>query len=268
MATEDYRSQASQVDYLGDRPVVDIRFDLQINRPGSIPLVDQINLTRIPAGSLRVEYRGAYKPLMRHAHRRFRRLWQEANEDRLAFASLRAETQLAQEQMSAWADLDNGRWWDREWFDSLPAEKGGAPTTPYVHYVGQDVDIELGPLVVSNTLKFKMKSLAMLQFDTDPDQQLDPAMRIPSRLRQPNFTLNVEPDKSRELGTYFKARVRPRLSVGLPGKRIESALRYMSLRGTVEMFISKKRVLAAECEVAVKDAREIVVTVDIALLSW
>lgn len=240
---------------------------LTARRP-DINLIDQITMTRVPEGSLRVEYRGIHKPIVRHARRRYRKLWRESFDDRLDYMTPAQIARTYEIMGFARADVDGGRWWDREWFDSLPEDQGGAPKTPYVHYVGNDVEFKFGPLVVSNSLKFKMKTLAVLQFDTDPDRQIDPSVELPNGRRKHNFSVDIKPTSNKTFGTRFKAKLRPNISIGLPGSKLTAALRNISLRGEMEMFVGGRKVLVAQCEIAVKELRELTVTFDIALVSW
>lgn len=250
-----------------------LNFDIDLSHTArffdDIDIVDQLTMRELPIGSLRFDYRGFYRPLMHHAHRRFRKFWDKGNRERLEYMTTGEARALRQEQQNAWVDMESGRWWERRWFESLTPEKGGAPAEPYVQVVGQDVELRFGPLTVSNTLKFKLDYFAMLQFDTDPDQKLDPD-QLPTKSRASNFSIDLRPSASgRSIGPRLRAKVRPNFSIGLPsGSRWESTLRNLALRGEVEVFLDKVKVIRAECEISLKEARELVVSLDLALVSW
>lgn len=250
------------------------RLDIDTSRTvrffDDVSVVDQLTMRELPPGSLRLDHRGLYRPLLHHAHRRFRKFWDKSNRERLRYMTTGEALALQQEQRNAWADMEHGRWWERRWFESLAPEVGGAPAEPYVQTVGQDIELRFGPLTITNTLKIKLDYFAMLQFDTDPDQKLDPDRQLPTRHRTPNFALDLQPSSnSGSVGARIRAKMRPNISIGLPsGSRWESMLRNLAVRAEVEMYIDNIKIIRAECEISLKEAQELVVSFDLALVSW
>lgn len=104
-------------------------------------IVDHVTFGGWIPGTLKIEYIGihgivlgqAEKRMKQAAKRRIRRRYHHGNisdaDTNAAFASLNG------------SNNPYGDWWDRQWFHSLPASKGGAPSTQETMYIGHDIKI-------------------------------------------------------------------------------------------------------------------------------
>jgi hypothetical protein len=165
-------------------------------------LLRQVTLTELPPGSLVVEYQGVQGFLARRLQSRYRSLW------RSQIDLLYDETSMTDAERSAaldeigtgFADLRGGRWWERSWRESLLPEKGGAPARPWVHVVGQDLELfRLGAVSVTNELKVRVDRLAVLSLDAAPGLVYREREEIsePSRVARDNARLTramVDPE--------------------------------------------------------------------------
>jgi len=238
--------------------------------PEPTTFVDQVSMTRLPPGSLRVEYRGLHKPIMRYAHRQFRKYWNKQIYTRTEFMLDHEQRAHWEDQGWAWADFAaGGQWWTRSWMDSLTPEHGGAPTVPVVHTVGQDAEWKFGPLTVSNTLKAKFDYVAVLNIDSDPDTpQVDPT-KLPRRGSRTPIVVDVHTPEDFSYGTRVKFKVRPHIRVGIP-KHADwmSLLRGASLRAEAQIYVGGQPVLNIQAEVKYKPLMNVVATIDIAFVAW
>lgn len=130
-----------------------------------------VSLTELPPGSLVIEYEGLQSFIVRRLQSRYRSLWRSQvsllyDETSMSDAEYRA----ANDEISlAFTDLKTGRWWERSWRDSLLPEKGGAPAVPYIHKVGQEIELfRFGGLHLTNELKVRVDRLAVFSLDADP----------------------------------------------------------------------------------------------------
>ena len=139
--------------------------------PDRDSLVRQVTLTELPPGSLVIEYEGFQSFVVRKLQSRYRSLWRGQisllyDETNMTDAEFRA----AMEDMAlSLADHKTGRWWDRSWRDSLLPEKGGAPARPWVHTVGEELELfRIGAVHLSNELKLRVDKVAVFSLEADP----------------------------------------------------------------------------------------------------
>jgi hypothetical protein len=128
-------------------------------------LVDQVTLTRLPPGSLLIRYEGFQGFVVGKLKRELRKRWSNSLRDQWEGRVLSDDDyEHALEAMYDELGLHaaGGAWWTRAWYDSLPAEKGGAPEVPYVQTIGQKVDIfRVGPWSVSNDLRAHLDGITL-----------------------------------------------------------------------------------------------------------
>lgn len=128
-------------------------------------LVDQVTLTRLPPGSLLIRYQGFQGFVVGKLKRELRKRWANSLRDQwegqvLSDDDYESALQAMYDDMAL--HQAGGAWWTRAWYDSLPAEKGGAPEVPYVQTVGQKVDIlRIGPWSVSNDLRAHLDGITL-----------------------------------------------------------------------------------------------------------
>jgi hypothetical protein len=240
------------------RYALDCRFDFgnTVYIPES-NFVDMVTMTRIPAGSLWRDYKGPTRLVLKAARshvRKFARKYHEHSEhpERLVLNIRGGPT----------AD-----WWDREWYDSLPSDKGGAPDKPYIHTYGKEIEWQFGPITISNTLKVRFDYIGAFNLDTDAQpvaEKHDPD-KLPKGGR---MVLDLRPDKEFSYGTTVKFKVRPSIRVGLPRKGWVDILRKVSVRACMSLFIRGKQFIDAEAELTYKPRRGLMLTFGVAVNIW
>lgn len=144
------------------------RFSWAAPRPAG-DLVDQVTLTRLPPGSLVVRYEGLQGLVVRRLQRELRVRWQRSLRDAWDAGVLDDDAYegALEEMYDELTDVAaGGRWWTRSWRDSLPEAKGGAPARPYVHIVGQRVEVlRLGWLSLTSDGRARVDGLTVLRLD-------------------------------------------------------------------------------------------------------
>lgn len=243
-------------------------------------LVPQVTLRELPPGSLHIEYEGFQSFLVRKLQSRYRSLWKDQLELLYDETNMTdAEYRRAREEMNlAFADLKVGRWWERSWLESLPPEKGGAPELPWVHEVGQEIDVvKIGAFRFTNELKIRIDGTTILALDPDPglvfrereeiaeprrvardharlvrasrDPQYDgrrPTTRDGAVGRIPTLSpmLGIELVPARRIlieGFTWRVKLRPQISARVPSDyRAAGFVRQLSLRCSIDMFMGKK----------------------------
>lgn len=244
---------------------ITLSFDVKRYVPSDYSFVDAVTMRKLPPGSLYTTFDGFHGVVVKHLrgqYRRFtrraaRRGWLVQQDDNGPFMGLYEAQAHAQVN-----PLSNGEWWQRRWYESLPPEKGGAPATPYIHTIGEEVSFKYGPFTVTNTLKLKFDYIAFFEVNPDPVSH-DHAR--PS----PRISLDVSPTRSATVGTRVKFDVKPRIRIGMPESGdIMSALRGASLQASFEIYQSRKRVIEGEAEIKWQPEEGLVVTLEVALVSW
>lgn len=243
-------------------------------------MVRQVTLRELPPGSLHVEYEGFQSFLARRLQSRYRSLWRdqidlwydETNMTDAEFRAAREEIQLG------FQDLKTGRWWERSWRDSLLPEKGGAPETPWVHKVGQEIDVvRIGAFRFTNELKIRIDGWTVLALEPDPglifrerEEIAEPTRvardhaRLGRALRDPQYDgrrpttrdgavgalpvlapmVGIELVPARRIiweGVTFRVKLRPQISARVPSDmRPAGFVRSLSLRCSIDMFLGKQ----------------------------
>lgn len=121
-----------------------------------------------------------------------------------------------------------GQWWERDWYFSLPPEKGGAPYHRTFNY--DNIAIDFGPIQINSKGKMKLKEFF--------------------------FTINSGPRD------YWKFRFKPSLSVGLP-----YGVSRCGLSVVAEWYLSRAKTWSLEFFVNYRD-KKIWGGIEISLLRW
>ncbi len=232
-------------------------------------LLDFVSQTRLPVGSLRVEYHGPVGLIVKYSQRRLRKAWSERTARVSSHQHWSVERDLIVRQEQLWSDFRaGGAWWSRSWLDSLEPHNGGAPAHPYVRHVGSDTSHAIGPFTFTNTFKLKFHVSELLRLNTDPDVQLDET-KLPVRQRPARLAVDIGPDRQYQAGTDVRFRVRPRVSVGVPrSSDWRSALRRLSIMIEATVFRASRPVVVCRVEARYTVDDGAVATIDAALLTW
>ncbi len=305
----------STTDDLGDdpaRPLFDDEVDVRLELPtfGWLPRVgngadflQQVSLTRLPPGSLLMRYEGIEGVIVRKLNGRLRKLWRESLRDAydaemIDDTTFRAASDDMYERL---ADFNaGGRWWERSWLDSLPPEKGGAPALPFVHRVGERLEVfSLGPLSFTNDLRAHLDSFTVLSVDPDggqiyrdhdvgrlarehahlkrddeDDQDELPAIGIKRSsahgTSEPLVRIVLEPPDPGLMPGYWRLRFRPQAAFRLTGDPSQM-VKEVSLRVTLELFLGAQRTKFMEIDALVEyepDDRSAALGIEVALITW
>jgi hypothetical protein len=130
-----------------------------------------------------------------------------------------------------------GRWWEREWYYSLPPEKGGA--RPLTVYNQDHVTLDLGLFQMNSKFKVKAKEFSFLLH------------------RESRFTDGLGPPD------YFKLRVRPSVTFGPP-----YGVRRGGLSLVLEWYLSRKKTWEFECYAVCRGDLSAQLGVQASLLRW
>jgi len=239
---------------------VEHRFDITPNYwAPDTPWVDSVTMRRIPRGSLYRDYKGPTRfvlKLARNQVKRFARKYYEHSDDphRLRM------------------NIGGGPvhpWWTREWFDSLPNAKGGAPDVPFVHVYGKELSWKFGPLTVSNTFKIKLDYIAAFKLDADPQ---DPATEDdPIKPPKANaIAIDVDPVRQPINSTSVKFKVRPNIRVGTPhlDDGWWSFIRKLAVRADLVIFSRGRVVVQANAEVSYTPGKGVSLKFGVVLGIW
>ncbi len=158
----------------GDRPslfeAIHLRLPSWRSLGGSRDFLAQVSFEYTPTipGSVVIEYEGLQGYVVHEIENRLSRQWSKDVRALDRWDGPYGPT--LRERFQAMHDLrkdhERGRWWDRTWWQSAPASKGGAPDDPFVQQIGQRVEIlALGPLSFTNDLRAQVADIALFQLD-------------------------------------------------------------------------------------------------------
>ena len=221
---------------------------------------------RIP-GSVVVRYEGIEGYVVRQLRSRLRSTWHRRVRREIHDAGPYDPSPRERMAEIGWALRDHeagGRWWERSWFHSLPAHKGGAPDRPFVHVVGRRVTWRLGPVSFSNDLRIKVAPVAELRLepgaigredgeagalrardhahlgraDDEAWAGLSPLREAGALLIPDSLDLVLTPEAEAGLvdGLHCRLRVRPRAKVGL-GSDLREAKGELSVRADLDFLL-------------------------------
>lgn len=297
-----------------DLPAFDADVELRLELPAyrwlprrvhRADFMHQVALTRLPPGSLVVRYEGIEGYLLRKAQSRLKSLWRESIKDAWEGGILDDQRYDAaiDEMYDSLADFRaGGRWWERSWLDSLTPERGGAPVQPFVHRIGERIDVlRLGPVHFTNDFKARVDQVTVLSFDPDGGQiHRDVDLRRLAReharlqrsgddqdaredelptltgeppdggLAEPTVRITLEPPNPGLLPGHWRLRFRPSAKIDLlgePSKIIEG----LSMRVTLELFLGESRVKFMEIEALATyelEDNSAAIGIEVSLLTW
>lgn len=278
---------------------------------GEYDLVGQVSLRRLPPGSVQLRYAGLKGHVMDRFVNRFRSEWRKEIQNRYDEGVLTDEEYSRAIGVAYQTIHDHeagGRWWERAWWDSLPASKGGAPDEPVVFTEGQRVTIlSVGPLALHNDLRVRVRDFAVFGVDVDdgpvcrdltdrgprnacdgaildrhlqledPGEALDelppprPRREHPGELRLRGDRAALEmilQTHHEELWGDLSWRFKLRPSSRLKLKGLELDGK-LRMTGELEIYAGVEQLLNVECQVDYKlETREVVTSVQVVLTSW
>ena len=214
---------------------------------------DSVMMTRLPPGSLRIQYDGLQKVIIKHARSQVRHYARK-------YRDHKAE---ASHDIDVWNDAPTlNSWWTRSWMDSLPSNKGGAPDEPYVHTIGQEITWRLGPLSLTNTLKLKIDYFAVFKFNPDPGEKTGD--RDP-----PPVSFDVRSNGIATVGTWIKFKVRPSVRVGMPDSDgWFSVLRSIAIRAEFDIVLFGVRFVSGDIVLKYKSGDELSLQIGLTIGNW
>lgn len=135
------------------------------------PFLSEVAMYEPIPGSLIVQYRGLQGYVMKRLRHRFRKEWRKQFKAMDKYTSIDA-FELADRYERMYEQIvdfrSGGQWWTRTWWQSLPADQGGAPTHPYFQQIGERIKVlELGPLSVTNDFRGRIDSVGVISFAPD-----------------------------------------------------------------------------------------------------
>ena len=217
---------------------------------------------------VRYEFRGPLRPLVRYTKRKLRSLIQDYIQTQAAFLPPSVENRMHQRHQDAWDDLENGRWWERTWFDSLLPSEGGKDSHTIIY--GSDVRWRLGPVRISNSLKFDFEHAAFLELNTDPTPE-SRLQQFPVNESMDPIAVDVDSPERSYLGASVNFKVKPNLRVGIPLRgNWEEVFKNVAVRASTTLGPKGKSPwVHIEASVGYRPPTESVfATLDIALLGW
>ena len=225
-----------------------------------------VTMRDLPEGSLHYRFRGFHRFALRHARSQYRRFVRRAARNGWY---VRPEDQDASPlfdnnyERNYVPGFNNGAWWQRAWYDSLPPEKGGAPATPFIQTIGDDTAWSWGPLTVTNSFNVRFDYIAFFELNPNPveTQGSSPEKRA---------TLDIRPAAPTSVtATSFKFDIKPRVRVGMPRDgNLESLLRELSARASMEVRHRGVPIVQAEIEASWSPQDGPSVTFEVALVNW
>lgn len=218
--------------------------------------LDSVSMTHIPQGSLRIDYDGPRRVLMRQMQNQFRRLVRKYETESDDY-----ETPMRLDRWSLVPASDD--WWGRNWLDSLPSDKGGAPDSPYRHTIGKELEFRCGPLSITNTFKISIDYVAAFRFNTDPSTPQGKAN---------NYKLAVDINSPAQVSTSteFIFNFKPNIRIGLTSDdgTILGFLKNTSIRFELDIVVWGRTIIQSEFEVKYKGNDDVRIELSISLASW
>lgn len=234
-------------------PVVDFDLKPDYYYAPETSWADSVMMTKLPPGSLVVQYDGPQKLLIKHARSQVRRYARR----------YRKYSDGEPTRLNVWNNevtLDG--WWNRTWLESRPADKGGAPAKPYIHTVGKELTWRFGPLTISNMLRVKLDYFAVFKLNPDPGEETGD--RNP-----PPVSLDVKTTRSATFGTKVKFKVRPDIRIGMPkSDGWLSALRSIAVRANFEVVLRGIRVIRGDIVLKYKPGDDLSLQFGMTIGDW
>lgn len=205
--------------------------EVSIAPPGPA-LVDLLTEKHYAPGQLIIEYGGIQGALVNrilsyHHRYYFRALDDAYNQGRLT------QSDIDRISLSyVWGEYESthGRWWERSFFESFVPERGGAPSTSEVVYVGKERPIfEFGDLTVTNLGKVNLWHTSLYVqralVDTSSVRSI-----VTGIVRRDEF----------KISNYVKFSVRPRIGIKA-SVNPEEILSKVELDANINVYYSPKK---------------------------
>jgi len=223
------------------------------------PWVDSVTMHRIPRGSLYRNYSGPTRFVLKLARgqvKRFARKYYEHSE-----APHRLRMNIGGGPVHSW--------WTREWYDSMPSSKGGAPDVPFVHTYGREISWKIGPLTISNSFKVKLDYIAVFKLNADPQEPStkDDPIKPP---KASSIAIDVHPYRQTINTTTVKFKVRPNVRVGTPhlSDGWWTFIRKLAIRADLVIFNRGRVVVQANAEVSYTPGKGVSLKFGVVLGIW
>ncbi|MEZ6184921.1 MAG: hypothetical protein R3F62_07915 [Planctomycetota bacterium] len=261
--------------------------------------------THVAPGSRVLDYHGFEGFLIRKLQSRYRSVWRSQLRTQFRDGSM-SEFEMARRDArmnAAVADMEFGRWGDRSWLDAFTPEKGGAPATPYVHDIGEDLLVfEWGAFSLSNSFRARIDGVADFNLDPDPGRVY---REVGSRRARDHALLqryvldpndpDDQPDRDAKFGeprygamqlafelepaercflqnTSWRFKVRPQVRLQTPSRiTVEGVVNTVGVRTCLDMHWGAKRekVASLECDLRFRpEDNELRAEVQLAVLTW
>ena len=200
--------------------------------PKGPPLVDLVTEKHYAPGQLVIEYGGIQGAIINRILSYHHRYYFAAVDDAFNHGYL---TQSDVDQIGLnymWGEYESthGRWWERSIFESMVPEKGGAPSTPEVVFVGEEHPVfEWGDLTITNLGKvnFWQTSLYVQRAVVDTSSFKSVVTGI---VRRDEF----------KLSNYVKFTVRPRIGIKASLKP-EDILSKLELDANINVYYNPQK---------------------------
>ena len=250
--------------------------------PGYVPgyydelpstFLDQITMRNYPRGSTHIEYRGLYKPTIKLLYRTYKRFWSQSDRDENNYRRIESLRALERSKQQVWDDFERGgKWWTRSWLESLPEDKGGAPTSPIYNYIGNDVEWKLGPITLTNSLTARIDYIGVFSFEATDQDTLNPLtdQETPEIGHEEALRLRFAAEEVKSFGRLkIKAGIRPHVSIGPPtGGDLKSIVRTIAIKAKAKLFFRGLAIIQAGLQIKIKRLRDLIFCFDVAFVAW
>ena len=253
-------------------------------------LLDQVTFNSWIPGTLKIKYIGIHGALLDQAKKYIK------HEARRRINILYHNGGLTNDEADeAFSNLSGsinpyGDWWDRQWFHSLPYEKGGAPNTVETVYIGHHIQIPdnwgaitwvkdqfeaLGDIWIRSDHTFEGESGTGLIIPEDSEETTKEKTDI-NKLNDLQYRGTAVIVEGQELdyewfkGSSYHLRFRPSIRIK-GGPEAIDIVDEVSIAFAIELFKSKKRVHFADIDFFVKyniPDEDLTVSVNFRLLTW
>lgn len=138
-------------------------------------LLNELSIRPPAPGEIRLRYDGIEGVIVSRILSYHRRYWTDSLNSRYnrGYLSLFDFEQLQYERSCAEGDAQLvGRWWERQWHESLPEEKGGAGQTRIVN-IGRELNVfEFNEIALTNTGQIRLGNLFLYIYKASIDPKM------------------------------------------------------------------------------------------------
>lgn len=219
-------------------PQISLEFP-RIHYPENKPQIDWTFGYAPPKGYIQYEFKGIWRYAAKEIRSRFRReyrrqmlrYWNEGNDLQLTWQEYRDELdELESEQLYGW--------WTRNWLDSLPVEKGGAPNYRIITYGREGDWITLGPFTLTHDLRLRIDKAGIYFDGEQPVRDLE-AKYVQNAEPGDSKTVNVHAEEPKPWfqSRYWKFKFRPSANFGFNGSEWTDFIKNISLKVEMQLFL-------------------------------